>query len=47
VSRVYEMCGDAKPMFGEDRRLEASFAEPPEWDGEELAYGEPRRRYAS
>src|SRR5215208_3271319 len=46
VSRVYEMCGDAKPMFGEDRRLEASFAEPPEWDGEELAYGEPRRRYA-
>ena len=47
VSRIYEMCGDAKPMFGEDRRLEAGFAQPPEWDGEELAYGEPRRRYAS
>ena len=47
VSRIYEMCGDAKPMFGADRRLEASFEEPPAWDGEDLAYGEPRRRYAS
>jgi DNA replication protein DnaC len=47
VSRVYEMCGDAKPMFGDDRRLEASFEQPPAWDGEDLAYGEPRRRYAS
>jgi DNA replication protein DnaC len=47
VSRVYEMCGDAKPMFGDDRRLEASFEEPPAWDGEDLAYGEPRRRLAS
>jgi hypothetical protein len=44
---VYEMCGDAKPMFGDDRRLEASFEQPPAWDGEDLAYGEPRRRYAS
>jgi DNA replication protein DnaC len=50
VSRIYEICGDAKPMFGEDRRLEASFTvprHPPEWDDEAPAYGEPRRRYAS
>jgi DNA replication protein DnaC len=50
VSRVYEICGDAKPMFGEDRRLEAGFA-PPErplaWDDEPPAYGEQRRRHAS
>jgi DNA replication protein DnaC len=50
VSRIYEICGDAKPMFGEDRRLEASFI-PPEpavtWDDGPPAYGEPRRRHAS
>ena len=47
VSRVYEICGDAKPMFGADRRLEASFTELPHWDADDLAYGEPRRRFAS
>jgi DNA replication protein DnaC len=50
VSRIYEICGDAKPMFGEDRRLEASFARPEPaltWDDGPPAYGEPRRRYAS
>jgi DNA replication protein DnaC len=50
VSRIYEICGDAKPMFGEDRRLEASFTRPEPalaWDDEPPAYGEPRRRYAS
>ena len=46
VSRIYEICGDAKPMFGEDRRLEASFRLPQHaagWDREPPAYGEPRR----
>jgi DNA replication protein DnaC len=50
VSRIYEICGDAKPMFGEDRRLEASFERPEPalaWDDGPPAYGEPRRRYAS
>jgi DNA replication protein DnaC len=51
VSRVYEICGDAKPMFGEDRRLETTFTLPepaaPVWGDEEPAYGEPRRRCAS
>jgi DNA replication protein DnaC len=50
VSRIYEVCGDAKPMFGPDRRLEASFTLPDpvdDWDGEPPAYGEPRRRFAS
>ena len=50
VSRIYEICGDAKPMFGEDQRLEASFTPPepaPAWDDKPPAYGEPRRRYAS
>jgi DNA replication protein DnaC len=50
VSRVYEMCGDAKPMFGEDRRLEAGFALPepaPEWGETAPAYGAPRRPFAS
>jgi DNA replication protein DnaC len=50
VSRIYEICGDAKPMFGEDRRLEASFTPPQPalaWDDAPPAYGEPRRRYAS
>jgi DNA replication protein DnaC len=50
VSRVYEICGDAKPMFGEDRRLETGFTLPEPalpWDDETPAYGQPRRRYAS
>jgi DNA replication protein DnaC len=50
VSRVYEICGDAKPMFGDDRRLDVSFALPepaPDWGEDAPAYGEPRRRYAS
>ena len=51
VSRVYEICGDAKPMFGEDHRLETTFTLPepaaPQWDDGAPAYGEPRRRYAS
>jgi DNA replication protein DnaC len=50
VSRVYEICGDAKPMFGEDHRLETSFMLPepaPERDHTAPAYGEPRRRFAS
>jgi DNA replication protein DnaC len=50
VSRIYEICGDAKPMFGPDRRLEAGFLRPEPalaWDDEPPAYGEPRRRYAS
>ena len=50
VSRIYEICGDAKPMFGEDRRLEASFERPEPalaWDDGPPAYGEPRRRHAS
>jgi DNA replication protein DnaC len=46
VSRIYEICGDAKPMFGPDRRLEASLT-PPQWGDETPAYGEPRRRFAS
>jgi DNA replication protein DnaC len=28
VSRLYEMCGDPLPMFGEDRRLESQFNLP-------------------
>ncbi len=50
VSRVYEICGDAKPMFGDDHRLETSFTLPepaPEWDDTTPAYGEPRGRFAS
>jgi DNA replication protein DnaC len=50
VSRIYEICGDAKPMFGPDRRLEAGFLRPEPalaWDDEPPAYGEPRRRHAS
>jgi DNA replication protein DnaC len=44
VSRIIEMCGDPKPMFGEDRRLETTAALPAaayEWDAAP-AYGEPR-----
>ncbi len=51
VSRLYEICGEPKPMFGPDARLETTFALPEpvaRWDGEEPAYGEPRpSRFAS
>jgi DNA replication protein DnaC len=52
VSRITEICGDPKPMFGEDHRLEttATLPEPAsEWDPAPT-YGEPRppgSRYAS
>jgi DNA replication protein DnaC len=44
VSRLYEICGEPKPMFGEDQRREVRY-EPrvQEWDAEP-AYGEPRPR---
>jgi DNA replication protein DnaC len=48
VSRLYEICGDPKPMFGTDQRREIRY-EPAtrDWDAEP-AYGEPRPpRYAS
>ena len=48
VSRLYEICGEPKPMFGEDQRREIRY-EPAvsDWDPEP-AYGEPRPpRYAS
>jgi DNA replication protein DnaC len=48
VSRVYEICGDPKTMFGEDRRLQTTYTLP-EPAGErdvEPAYGEPRPRRA-
>src|SRR5687767_1712206 len=50
VSRINEICGDPKPMFGEDHRLEATATLPEpadEWADEPPAYGEPRRRLAS
>jgi DNA replication protein DnaC len=48
VSRIYEMCGDPKPMFGEDQRASLTRPEPAHaWDDGPPAYGEPRRRYAS
>jgi DNA replication protein DnaC len=52
VSRINEICGDPKPMFGEDHRLETTATLPQpagEWDAAP-AYGEPRppgSRYAS
>ena len=47
VSRINEICGDPKPMFGDDHRVETAPA-PAEWDDDEPpAYGEPRRRFAS
>jgi len=51
VSRIYEICGDPKPMFGEDRRLETTTVMPlpaAGWDPAP-AYGEPRppQRFAS
>ena len=44
VSRLYEICGEPKPMFGEDQRREVRY-EPrvQDWDAEP-AYGEPRPR---
>jgi DNA replication protein DnaC len=45
VSRLYEICGEPKPMFGEDARLQTTYTLPEpvtRWDGEEPAYGEPR-----
>ena len=52
VSRIYEICGDPKAMFGEDARLQTTYTLPepvgPEWAGGEPAYGEPRPpRFAS
>jgi DNA replication protein DnaC len=52
VSRINEICGDPKPMFGEDRRLEtmpAPHDDAADWEAAP-AYGEPRppqRRLAS
>jgi DNA replication protein DnaC len=52
VSRIWEMCGDPKPLFGHDRRLESGFELPspvgartpdPFADDEEWRYGRPRR----
>jgi DNA replication protein DnaC len=46
VSRLYEICGDTKPMFGLDQRLETMYTLPEpagEWDPEP-AYGEARPR---
>jgi DNA replication protein DnaC len=55
VSRLYEMCGDPLPMFGDDRRLDQAFSLPApvpvsatpdpfdEWDEERPRYGQPRR----
>jgi DNA replication protein DnaC len=47
VSRLYEICGDPKPMFGEDARLESTYTLPEPagvWGDAEPAYGEPRPR---
>jgi DNA replication protein DnaC len=46
VSRLYEICGDPKPMFGEDARLQTTYTLPErvgDWDPEP-AYGEARPR---
>lgn len=53
VSRLYEVCGETKPMFGDDQRLATTYTlpEPPAGGWEpEPAYGEPRppgSRFAS
>jgi DNA replication protein DnaC len=51
VSRLYEICGETKPMFGDDQRLGTTYTLPdaPTWDDDaEPSYGEPRRpRFAS
>ena len=45
VSRLYEICGDPKPMFGEDRRRETPAPSRRAGVGRgEPAYGEPRPR---
>jgi DNA replication protein DnaC len=44
VSRLYEICGETKPMFGDDQRNATTYTLPAparEWDSEP-AYGEPR-----
>jgi DNA replication protein DnaC len=48
VSRLYEICGEPKPMFGDDQRREIRYEPGPrEWDAEP-AYGAPRpARFAS
>ncbi len=46
VSRLYEICGEPKAMFGPDQRLETTYTLPEpaaEWEPEP-AYGEPRPR---
>jgi DNA replication protein DnaC len=46
VSRIYEICGDPKAMFGEDARLQTTYTLPEpvaDWDTEP-AYGEARPR---
>jgi len=47
VSRIYEICGEPKAMFGDDRRLETTYTLPEtpavDRDDQPLAYGEPRR----
>jgi DNA replication protein DnaC len=48
VSRLYEVCGDPKPMFGEDARLQTTYTLPQpvaDWESEP-AYGEARPRRA-
>jgi DNA replication protein DnaC len=50
VSRIYEICGDPKAMFGSDHRIEDTVRRPEPalaWDDGPPAYGEPRRRRAS
>jgi DNA replication protein DnaC len=50
VSRLYELCGEPKTMFGDDHRLESTYMLPeatPECGDEPPGYGEPRRRLAS
>jgi DNA replication protein DnaC len=46
VSRLYEICGEPKTMFGDDQRLGTTYTIPEPagaWDGDaEPAYGEPR-----
>jgi DNA replication protein DnaC len=42
VSRLYEICGDPKPMFGTDQRREIRYVPAAhDWEAEP-AYGEPR-----
>jgi len=53
VSRLYEICGDPKTMFGQDQRRVIRYEPSPELGGggwEEPGYGEPRpprQRFAS